>query len=108
MGPNSQGVEIGVCVSPYRQSGTVGLTCLVGPGRIFGYASDKRRFVCVAGGHSKDKNPLRSVFMYDVARMVGERDEYKAIRDVQSDWRIYCPERQGRFERIAEAFGIAT
>ncbi|KAI9110318.1 hypothetical protein K1719_018760 [Acacia pycnantha] len=85
---------------------------------FFGCASDKRRLVYVAGGHSEDKNALRSAFVYDVSsdewlplpHMARERDECKAIFH-NGKFRViggYCTERQGRFERTAEAFDVAT
>ncbi|XP_028796507.1 F-box/kelch-repeat protein At1g80440-like [Neltuma alba] len=89
-----------------------------GPRTFFGCASDSRRFVYVAGGHSEEKNALRSAFAYDVARdkwvplppMARERDECKAVFH-NGKFRVvggYCTEMQGRFERTAEAFDVAT
>ncbi|XP_054785309.1 F-box/kelch-repeat protein At1g80440 [Prosopis cineraria] len=89
-----------------------------GPRTFFGCASDERRFVYVAGGHNEDKNALRSAFAYDVASdewvpvpdMARERDECKAIFH-NGKFRViggYCTEMQGRFERSAEAFDVAT
>ncbi|KAF7814300.1 F-box/kelch-repeat protein [Senna tora] len=89
-----------------------------GPRTFFACASDSRRFVYVAGGHSEEKNALRTSFAYDVAAdawvpladMARERDECKAVFH-GGKFRViggYCTEMQGRFETSAEAFDVAT
>lgn len=89
-----------------------------GPRTFFACASDTRRFVYVAGGHSEEKNALKSASAYDVAAdewvplpdMARERDECKAVFH-GGKLRViggYRTEMQGRFERSAEAFDAAT
>lgn len=89
-----------------------------GPRTFFGCASDRRRFVYVAGGHSEDKTALTSAFVYDVANdkwtplpdMAKERDECKAVFH-SGKFRViggYCTDMQGRFEKTSEVFDVAT
>ncbi|XP_015869332.3 F-box/kelch-repeat protein At1g15670 [Ziziphus jujuba] len=89
-----------------------------GPRTFFGCASDFDRTVYVAGGHDDEKNALRSAMAYDVARdtwvqlpdMDRERDECKAVF-CRGQFHViggYSTEMQGRFERSAEAFDVAT
>ncbi|KAL5574652.1 hypothetical protein UlMin_016351 [Ulmus minor] len=88
------------------------------PRSFFGCASDSNRTVYVAGGHDDEKNALRSAMAYDVAKdewislpdMERERDECKAVFQCGNVHVIggYCTEMQGRFERTAEAFDVAT
>ncbi|CAK7356642.1 unnamed protein product [Dovyalis caffra] len=69
-------------------------------------------------GHDGDKNALRSAMAYDVAKdkwvclpdMARERDECKAIFQHGKLHVIggYCTEMQGRFERTAEVFDLAS
>lgn len=87
---------------------------------FFACASDSERVVYVAGGHDDEKNALRSALSYDVARdewvtlpdMGRERDECKAVFHRESGkFQViggYCTQMQGRFERSAEAFDIAS
>ncbi|KAG5537628.1 hypothetical protein RHGRI_024917 [Rhododendron griersonianum] len=85
---------------------------------FFGCASDFDRTVYVAGGHDHAKNALKSAMMYDVARdewvqlpdMARERDECKAVFHRGKFHVIggYPTENQGRFQRDAEAFDLAT
>lgn len=85
---------------------------------FFGFASDFDRMVYVVGGHDGDKNALRSTMAYDTAKdewlslpdMARERDECKAIFRHGKLHVIggYCTEMQGRFERTAEVFEIAS
>lgn len=85
---------------------------------FFGCASDSDRTVYVAGGHNQEKNALRSVMAYDVAKdewvqlpdMARERDECKAILQGGKLHVIggYQTDMQGRFENTAEAFDIAN
>ncbi|KAL5152586.1 F-box/kelch-repeat protein [Glycine soja] len=90
-----------------------------GPRTFFACASDQNnQTVYVAGGHDEEKNALRSVLAYDVARdlwvplpdMSRERDECKAVfrRGALCVVGGYCTEMQGRFERSAEVFDVAT
>ena len=89
-----------------------------GPRTFFACSSDHDRTVYVAGGHDDEKNALRSAIAYDVARdawfplpdMARERDECKAVlRDgILLVVGGYSTEMQGRFERSAEAFDVAT
>ncbi|XP_027342828.1 F-box/kelch-repeat protein At1g80440 [Abrus precatorius] len=89
-----------------------------GPRMFFACASDHDHTVYVAGGHDEEKNALRSAFAYDVERdvwvtlpdMARERDECKAVfrRGTLCVVGGYCTEMQGRFERSAEAFDVAT
>ena len=89
-----------------------------GPRTFFGCASDSEQTVYIAGGHDEEKNALRSAFAYDVARdewvqlpdMARERDECEAIFHGGKLHVIggYSTEMQGRFERSAEAFDVAT
>ncbi|KAJ1392138.1 Kelch-type beta propeller [Sesbania bispinosa] len=88
------------------------------PRAFFACASDSDRRVFVAGGHDDEKNALRSALVYDVVAdewvqlpdMATERDECKAVfrhgRFVVVGG--YRTELQGRFERSAEAFDVAT
>lgn len=88
------------------------------PRSFFGCASDGERIVYVAGGHDDEKNALRSAMAYDVAKdewvplpdMSKERDECKGIFHGGKFHVIggYCTEAQGRFERSAETFDLAT
>lgn len=91
------------------------------PGRprtLFGCASDFDRTVYVAGGHDDEKNALRSAMAYDVAQddwvglpdMDRERDECKAVfrRGKLHVIGGYSTEMQGRFDRSAEAFDVAS
>ncbi|KAK7255320.1 hypothetical protein RIF29_28727 [Crotalaria pallida] len=80
--------------------------------------SDSHGMVFVAGGHDDEKNALRSALAYDVARdrwvplpdMAAERDECKAVFRRGRVYVVggYCTEQQGRFERSAEVFDVAT
>lgn len=89
-----------------------------GPRTFFACASDHDRTVYVAGGHDEEKNALRSALAYDVANdawvslpdMARERDECKAVfrRGKVCVIGGYCTEMQGRFERSAEVFDVAT
>lgn len=94
-----------------------------GPRTFFACVSDSDRTVYVAGGHDDEKNALRSAFAYDVASdvwvplpdMARERDECKAVfrrgsggGDTLCIVGGYCTEMQGRFERSAEEFDVAT
>ena len=89
-----------------------------GPRTFFACASDSDQTVYIAGGHDLEKNALKSAFAYDVARdewfplpdMAKERDECKAIFHGGKFHIIggYCTDMQGRFERSAEAFDVAT
>ncbi|XP_016170980.1 F-box/kelch-repeat protein At1g80440 [Arachis ipaensis] len=89
-----------------------------GPRTFFACASDNDRTVYVAGGHDDEKNALKSVLAYDVARdawaalpdMSRERDECKAIVRGGRLCIIggYCTEMQGRFEKSSEEFDAAT
>lgn len=95
-----------------------------GPRTFFSCASDHDRMIYVAGGHDEEKNALKSVFVYDVASdtwmplpdMAKERDECKVVFSPGAfgcSGRIrvvggYHTEMQGRFERSAEEFDIAT
>ncbi|KAF7843312.1 F-box/kelch-repeat protein [Senna tora] len=91
-----------------------------GPRTFFACASDSERVVYVAGGHDDEKNALRSALAYDVARdewvplpdMEKERDECKAIFHSGSGKFCviggYCTQMQGRFEKSAEVFDVAT
>ncbi|XP_012073304.2 F-box/kelch-repeat protein At1g80440 [Jatropha curcas] len=85
---------------------------------FFGCASDSDRTVFVVGGHDDEKNALRSGMVYDVAKdewaplpdLARERDECKALFH---DGKLhviggYCTEMQGRFEKTAEVFDVAT
>ena len=89
-----------------------------GPRTFFGCVSDSRRSVFVAGGHDDEKNALRSALAYDVAAdewvrlpdMASERDECTAAFR-QGRLAVvggYRTEMQGRFERSAEVFDVAT
>ncbi|GKV35655.1 hypothetical protein SLEP1_g43897 [Rubroshorea leprosula] len=85
---------------------------------FFGCGSDRDRMVYVAGGHDSDKNALRSAMAYDVAKdewsqlpdMARERDECKGIFQHGKFHVIggYCTAMQGRFEKSAEEFDVAT
>uniref|UniRef100_A0A5B7BT57 F-box domain-containing protein n=1 Tax=Davidia involucrata TaxID=16924 RepID=A0A5B7BT57_DAVIN len=85
---------------------------------FFACASDCDRTVFVAGGHDDEKNSLRSALAYDVAKdewsrlpdMAGERDECKGLFHGDKFHVIggYHTEMQGRFERSAETFDVAT
>ncbi|KAK3219695.1 hypothetical protein Dsin_013665 [Dipteronia sinensis] len=85
---------------------------------FYGCASDHDRMVYVAGGHDDDKNALRSAVAYDVEKdewiqlsdMARERDECKGIFHDGKFHVIggYCTEMQGRFEKSAEVFNVAT
>ena len=89
-----------------------------GPRTFFACASDSEGRVFVAGGHDNEKNALRSALAYDVAAdrwvqlpdMSAERDECKGVfrrgRFVAVGG--YRTDMQGRFERSAEAFDVAT
>ncbi|XP_027344676.1 F-box/kelch-repeat protein At1g80440-like [Abrus precatorius] len=89
-----------------------------GPRTFFACASDSDRTVFVAGGHDDEKNALRSALAYDVAvdrwislpDMAAERDECKAVfrRGRLVVVGGYRTDMQGRFERSAEAFDVAT
>jgi hypothetical protein len=94
-----------------------------GPRTFFSCVSDHQRMIYVVGGHDEEKNALRSAFVYDVVNdvwaqlpdMARERDECKAVfcRSVNGAGTIrvvggYCTEMQGRFERSAEEFDVAT
>ncbi|CAK9174648.1 unnamed protein product [Ilex paraguariensis] len=89
-----------------------------GPRSFFACASDSDLMVFIAGGHDNNKNALRSVIMYDVVKdawtplpdMSRERDECKGVFHNEKFHVIggYDTEGQGRFERSAEAFDIAT
>lgn len=91
-----------------------------GPRAFFACASDSERVVYVAGGHDEEKNALKSALAYDVARdqwvplpdMATERDECKAVFHRGSGKLSviggYCTQTQGRFEKSAEAFDVAT
>ncbi|WJZ95029.1 hypothetical protein VitviT2T_013827 [Vitis vinifera] len=85
---------------------------------FFGCSSDSNRMVLVAGGHDDDKNALRSALAYDVAEddwlpvpdMSMERDECKVVFQRGKFHVIggYETETQGRFQRSAEAFDVAS
>ncbi|XP_010254205.1 PREDICTED: F-box/kelch-repeat protein At1g80440-like [Nelumbo nucifera] len=85
---------------------------------FFACASDSDRMVFVAGGHDEEKNALKSAMLYDVAKdewtplpdMDRQRDECKGIFHAGRFLVIggYSTEMQGRFERSAEAFDVAT
>jgi hypothetical protein len=94
-----------------------------GPRTFFYCASDHERMVYVVGGHDEEKNALKSAFAYDVVNdmwilipiMERERDECKVVfcaRDNGSGTiKVvggYCMEMQGRFERSAKEFDVAT
>ncbi|XAR50613.1 hypothetical protein NMG60_11004980 [Bertholletia excelsa] len=90
-----------------------------GPRRsFFGSASGFDRTVYVAGGHDDEKNALKSVMMYDVAKdewthlpdMSKERDECKAVfhRGKLHVIGGYPTSSQGRFKKDAEAFDPKT
>jgi len=89
-----------------------------GPRTFFACASDLDQTVYVAGGHDEEKNALKSALAYDVASdvwaplpdMSRERDECKAVfrRGALCVVGGYCTEMQGRFERSAEVFDVAT
>ncbi|KAK7349166.1 hypothetical protein VNO77_06316 [Canavalia gladiata] len=89
-----------------------------GPRAFFACASDFERTVFVAGGHDDEKNALRSALAYDVAAdawvslpdMTAERDECKAVfrRGKFVVVGGYRTDMQGRFQRSAEAFDVAT
>ncbi|CAI8611872.1 unnamed protein product [Vicia faba] len=94
-----------------------------GPRTFFSCASDQDRMIYVAGGHDEEKNALKSAFAYDVANdtwimlpdMARERDECKVVfcLGVSGSGRVrvvggYSTEMQGRFERSAEEFDVAT
>ncbi|RHN76430.1 putative kelch-type beta propeller [Medicago truncatula] len=79
--------------------------------------------VYVVGGHDEENNVLKSAFAYDVANdvwvslpdMVRERDECKAVFCAGNNGfgtiKVvggYRMEMQGRFERSAEEFDVAT
>ncbi|KAL5975171.1 hypothetical protein ACLOJK_031850 [Asimina triloba] len=85
---------------------------------FFGYASDSRSTVYVAGGHDEHKNALRSALAYDVAKdkwaplpdMARERDECKGVF-WRGEFHViggYGTEGQGRFVRSGESFCNAT
>ncbi|KAJ4959110.1 hypothetical protein NE237_026221 [Protea cynaroides] len=88
------------------------------PRSFFSCASDSNRMVFVAGGHDEQKNALRSAMVYDVAKdewvpipdMALQRDECKGIFRGGKFHVIggYCTDMQGRFEKSAEAFDVAT
>lgn len=90
-----------------------------GPRRsFFACASDGDSTVLVAGGHDEEKAALRSALAYDVARdewaplpdMANERDECKGIF-LRGRFHViggYRTEGQGRFEKSAESFDLAT
>ncbi|KAK4349953.1 hypothetical protein RND71_029266 [Anisodus tanguticus] len=85
---------------------------------FFGCASDSERFVVVAGGHNDEKNALRSVLLYDVAKddwvtlpeMAMERDECKYAFHRGKFHVIggYPTHAQGQFQRSAEVYDSAT
>ena len=85
---------------------------------FFGCASDSDRTVVVAGGHDDEKNALRSVVAYDVAKdewlpipdMAMERDECKVVFQRGKFHVIggYHTKTQGGFERSSEAFDVAS
>ncbi|XP_059643460.1 F-box/kelch-repeat protein At1g80440-like [Cornus florida] len=85
---------------------------------FFACASDSDTTVFVAGGHDENKNALRSAMAYDVVKdkwvpmpdMARERDECKGLFHGGKFHVIggYCTEMQGRFEKSAEAFDVAT
>lgn len=94
-----------------------------GPRTFFSCASDHERMVYVAGGHDEEKNALKSAFAYDVVNdmwiplpdMARERDECKVVFCAKDNGSGtikvvggYRTEMQGRFERSAEEFDVAT
>ncbi|KAK9141861.1 hypothetical protein Syun_011261 [Stephania yunnanensis] len=91
-----------------------------GPARSFFAcaAAGDGRTVVVAGGHDEEKNALRSALSYDVesgewtqlADMAVPRDECKGVFRDGAFCVIggYRTESQGRFERSAEAYDVAT
>ncbi|XP_059306631.1 F-box/kelch-repeat protein At1g80440-like [Lycium ferocissimum] len=85
---------------------------------FFGCVSDLERFVVVAGGHDDEKNALKSVLLYDVAKddwvampdVASERDECKCTF-YQGKFHViggYPTHAQGQFQRSAEVFDVAT
>ncbi|XP_014515740.1 F-box/kelch-repeat protein At1g80440 [Vigna radiata var. radiata] len=89
-----------------------------GPRTFFACASDSKGTVFVAGGHDNEKNALRSALVYEVTSdrwvslpdMAAERDECKGVFRRGKFFVVggYPTEKQGRFERSAEAFDPAT
>ncbi|XP_010250361.1 PREDICTED: F-box/kelch-repeat protein At1g15670-like [Nelumbo nucifera] len=85
---------------------------------FFACASDSDRKVFVAGGHDDEKNALNSAMSYDLAKdewaplpdMERQRDECKGIFHAGKFHVIggYSTDMQGRFERSAEVFDVAT
>ncbi|XVE52129.1 hypothetical protein DITRI_Ditri02bG0097400 [Diplodiscus trichospermus] len=85
---------------------------------MFGCASGDDGMVYVAGGHDEEKNASRLALAYDVAKdgwiplpdMVRERDECKGVfhRGKFHVLSGYCTDMQGKFEKSAEVFNIAT
>jgi len=94
-------------------------TDMPGGQRLFaGCDSDSDRMVYIAGGHDEDKSALKSALAYDVAKdewiqlpdMVKAREECKGVFHRGKFHVIggYPTERQGSFERHAEALDVAT
>ncbi|KAG2379804.1 hypothetical protein LR48_Vigan406s014500 [Vigna angularis] len=89
-----------------------------GPRTFFACASDSKETVFVAGGHDNEKNALRSALAYEVTSdrwvslpdMAAERDECKGVFHGGKFFVVggYLTEKQGRFEKSAEAFDPAT
>ncbi|XVF86568.1 hypothetical protein PTKIN_Ptkin18bG0052500 [Pterospermum kingtungense] len=86
---------------------------------MFGCAFDDDRMVYVAGGHDDEKNALRSALAYDVAKdewiplpdMARERKECKGVVVHRGKLHAvggYCTDMQGRRQKSAEVFNIAT
>ena len=93
-------------------------TDIPGVRSFFGCASDSDRTALVVGGHDDEKNALRSVLAYDVAKdkwlpvhdMAMERDECKVVFQRGKFHVIggYHTETQGGFERSSEAFDVVS
>lgn len=86
--------------------------------RSFFAAGELNGKVIVAGGHDENKNALSTAWAYDVrnddwtelARMSQERDECEGVVIGSEFWVVsgYGTERQGSFERSAEALDVGT
>ncbi|KAG5523387.1 hypothetical protein RHGRI_035264 [Rhododendron griersonianum] len=94
-------------------------TDMPGGRRLFsGSDSDSVQMVYVAGGHDEDKNALKSALAYDVVKdewiqlpdMAKAREECKGVFHRGKFHVIggYPTERQGSFQRDAQAFDVAT
>ncbi|KAJ0639404.1 putative F-box domain, kelch-type beta propeller, F-box-like domain superfamily [Helianthus annuus] len=87
-----------------------------GPRSFFGCAADGQRTVFVAGGHDLEKNALKSVWTYDVAKdnwtqlpdMTKERDECECLfyRGKFHVINGYPTNMQGQFHQSIEVFDM--